>query len=231
MSATSGSETMSWGSPNKMLTNFCSPTRWLPGRKASDPDCLLAALEGDPRGDRDLLGDRPVRQILVGIGLAAAGQLVQRLVVPHPQGVDAEQLSGDLPDALVERQRPDVGVVLPQVHALDERLLVAALVGQRAVVAATAPLHRGGDGGAVAVDLVVGQEIGHDDEPVLPEALDELGVDRCGGDRHGPPGGRQFRYRRYVNVHAGVNSVGRSLAAGAGPRSLCLTTEVYGDVQ
>ena len=73
--------------------------------------------------------------VLVGVGLAAAGLLVQRLVVPQAHGVDAEQLGGGLAEAGVERERPDVGAVLPQVHALDERLLVAALLGERAVVA------------------------------------------------------------------------------------------------
>ena len=59
---------------------------------------------------------------------AAAGLLVERLVVPEPDRVDAEQLGGGLAEPRVERERPDVGVVLPEVHALHERLLVAALL-------------------------------------------------------------------------------------------------------
>ena len=39
------------------------------------------------------------------VGLAAAGLLVEGLVVPQPDGVDAEQLCSRLAEPLVERQR------------------------------------------------------------------------------------------------------------------------------
>ena len=71
----------------------------------------------------------------------AAGLLVQRLVVPQPDGVDAEQLGRRLAEAGVERERADLGEVLPQVHALQERLLVAALLGERTIVAGGAVVH------------------------------------------------------------------------------------------
>ena len=91
------------------------------------------AVERDPRGDRVGLGDRPVRLVLVRVGLAAARSLVQRLVVPEPQRVDAEQLARGLPDALMERERTERGVVLPEVDALLERLLVRRAFFERPV--------------------------------------------------------------------------------------------------
>ena len=63
-------------------------------------------------------------------------------------------------DARVERQRPHLGMVLPEVHALLERLLVPGLLGQRPAVAGLAIGHRVGDERAVAVELVVGEQAG-----------------------------------------------------------------------
>ena len=69
--------------------------------------------------------------VLVRVGDPPAGLLVERLVVPQAHGVDAEQLGRGLAEPRVERERADVGEVLPQVHALQERLLVAALLRER----------------------------------------------------------------------------------------------------
>ena len=80
--------------------------------------------ERDPRRDRVGFLDRPVRVVLVGVGLATVRFLDQRLVVPHAAGVDLHQFRRDLADLGVEGERRDVGAVLPQVHALQERLLV-----------------------------------------------------------------------------------------------------------
>ena len=73
----------------------------------------------------------------------------------------------------VERERADVGMVLPQVHALHERLLVAALLLERDDVAGGALVHRRGDGLLVAVELVA-EQIGYHHEPVAPERLHQL---------------------------------------------------------
>ena len=64
--------------------------------------------ERDPRRHRCGLGDRPVRVVLVRIGLATARLLVERLVVPEADRVDLEQLGGGLADPLVERQPRDI---------------------------------------------------------------------------------------------------------------------------
>ena len=108
------------------------------------------------------------------VGDAAARLLVQGLVVPEADDRDAQQLGGRLPERGVEREGPDRGVVLPEVHALHERLLVPALRLERHGV-----LHRaGGDGvgheAAVPVELVGVEEVGHDHEPVSLEGLDPL---------------------------------------------------------
>ena len=47
--------------------------------------------QGDPRGDRVGLDDRPVRLILMRVGLASTRLLVESLVVPEADPLDAEQ--------------------------------------------------------------------------------------------------------------------------------------------
>ena len=62
--------------------------------------------------------------VLVRIGLATVRFLVERLVVPQPHLVRAQQGRRGLAEPWVERERRDAGTVLPQVDALVERLLV-----------------------------------------------------------------------------------------------------------
>ena len=88
--------------------------------------------------------------------------------------VDPEQLGGGLAEPRVERERPHVGVVLPEVHALDERLLVAAPLRERRVVARGARRAPPAVTAlAVAVELVVVQEVGDDHVAVAAERLDQ----------------------------------------------------------
>ena len=91
--------------------------------------------------------------VLVGIGLPAAGLLVERLVVPQADPLDPEQLGGRPRHPGVKVQRSDLGVVLPQVLALDEGLLIAGLLRQDAAVRLLPLHHRPRDGGAEAVEL------------------------------------------------------------------------------
>ncbi len=86
----------------------------------------------------------------------------------------------------MERQRPDIGAVLPQVLALREALLVQGLVGEvpRVVPAAAGdPLVHGR---AESLQLPGGQEVGHHHEPVTPEVLDQARRER--GDGGHPAG-------------------------------------------
>ena len=106
--------------------------------------------------------------------LPPAGLLVQRLVVPEPDRGDVDQLGGGLSEAGVEREWPDVGTVLPQVHALDERLLVARALVEGPVVAGGAGAHPSSHRRAVAIDLLVGEQAGDHDEAVAPERLDHV---------------------------------------------------------
>ena len=63
--------------------------------------------------------------VLVGVGLAPAGLLVQRLIVPDADGVHAEEARRRLSHPRVEGEWANVGAVLPEVLALNEGLLVA----------------------------------------------------------------------------------------------------------
>src|SRR5690606_18939951 len=135
------------------------------------------AVEGDPRGDRVGLLDRPVGLVVVRIGLAAAGLLVERLVVPQAQAVGSDEGGRDRADARVEGERPHVRAVLPEVHALLEALLVERLLGERAPVVRHAARDARVDGRAVALELLVLEHALDDDEAVAAIALDQLGAD------------------------------------------------------
>src|SRR5947208_1290499 len=108
--------------------------------------------------------------ILMRVGLASAGFLVERLVVPQPKGAHTEEVTGHPSDALVEGEASNFWMVFPQVHALDERLLVAAalLEGYDVGVAASGG-DRCGDRRFVRIQLARAEEIGDDDIPVSPE--------------------------------------------------------------
>ena len=94
------------------------------------------AVEWNPGGERVELVHRPVGLILMRLGVAPARILVERLVVPETQHRHADQERRGLGDLGMERQRQDLGMVLPQVDALRERLLVRRLFAQRAMVVA-----------------------------------------------------------------------------------------------
>ena len=98
-----------------------------------------------------------------------AGFLVQRLIVPQPKGIDAQQSRRRLAHDRMERERANRGRIFPQVDALDERLFVRRLLAELAVVEALAPRHRFIDGGAVTLEFVHVEQVGHHDETVAPE--------------------------------------------------------------
>ena len=114
--------------------------------------------------------------ILVRVGRAPARFLVERLVVPQAHAVDAEQLGRGLAERGVERQRPDRGVVLPQVDALVERLRVRVAFLERRRIA-LARRHRVGHQRFVEVELGLGQQPVDDDEAVASEAFDERRIE------------------------------------------------------
>ena len=88
------------------------------------------------------------------VGQPAARLLIQRLVVPQAEFLDAEQSCGRLADNWMESERADGGRVLPQIDALNERLLVGRLVAELAIVETFAARDRFIDGGAVAIEFV-----------------------------------------------------------------------------
>ena len=63
-------------------------------------------------------------------------------------------------------------MVLPQVNALGERLLVERFLGERASIVALTISNRAIDGRAERFKFVVGEKIGHDDKTVAPKFLD-----------------------------------------------------------
>ena len=77
-----------------------------------------------------------------------------------------------MPDPLVEGERTDRVVVLPQVDALLERLLIRRAFYERAFVGRATFGDRGGDERFVAVEFLVGEETVDDDEPVRAKRLD-----------------------------------------------------------
>src|ERR1700722_8634954 len=83
----------------------------------------------------------------------------------------------------MERERADRGRVLPQIDALNERLLVGRLVAELAIVEALAARDSLIDGRAVPLELVGAEQIGHHDEPVAPEG-GGVGRDFVGKSRH-----------------------------------------------
>ena len=89
--------------------------------------------------------------------------------MPEPEFLDAEQSRGRLANNRMERERADRGRVLPQIDALNERLLVGRLVAELAIVEALAARDSLIDGRAVPLELVGAEQIGHHDEPVAPE--------------------------------------------------------------
>ena len=109
------------------------------------------------------------------IGVAPAGLLVERLVVPEPHGLDTEQLGRRPSERLVEGERADLREVLPEVHALQERLLVPALLLERDGVARGPVPHGLRDERAVVIELVNREQPGDDDVALLPKLLHELG--------------------------------------------------------
>ena len=141
------------------------------------------AVERHPCGERVGLGDRPVRLILVRVGDATAGLLVQGLVVPEAHRRSPQQLRREARYPRVERERPDVLVVLPQVDALHEGLLVPALLLDGSCIGARAGRDRVVGGRAELLQLRVGQYLGNDHEAVALERLDRVRVQKVA---HGP---------------------------------------------
>jgi hypothetical protein len=145
--------------------------------------------------------------VLMGFGLPATGLLVERLVVPQADPLDPEQLGGGPGHPGVEVERPHLGIVLPQVLALDKRLLVAGFLGQRAAVWLL-PLHdRLRDGGAEVVELAGRQQVGDHHETAGPERVGQVGGDQW----------RAHSARMLANPSA--RRLGSSAQSGASPPS------------
>src|SRR5262249_4839549 len=103
------------------------------------------------------------------------------LVVPQPQGRHAEQRGRRAGDALVEGEPAHARVVLPEIDALLEGLLVAALLGERTAIPRRARRHGSVHRGTQTIELVERQQAGHDDVSI---ALEGLAL-RCGHPAHG----------------------------------------------
>ena len=118
-----------------MFTNLRMPTACDPGRYAIAPLSSVDPWNGIHAVTVSVSVDGPVRVVLVRIGGASAGLLVQRLVVPQPDAVDAEQLGRGLTERGWNVSGRIVGIVLPQVDALVERLRVRGALLERRRVA------------------------------------------------------------------------------------------------
>ena len=78
----------------------------------------------------------------MGIGLTTPGLLVERLIVPDPHGLGTQHLRSHLGQPRVESRGAYVGMILPQIHALDEGLLVERLLFHGALIAEGPVGHR-----------------------------------------------------------------------------------------
>ena len=83
-------------------------------------------------------GHRPILLIDVPRREAAGRLLVQRLIVPHAHAARAHQLGRDAGQPLAERQLANALVARPQVHDLNERLIVERTLFERNVFEAVA---------------------------------------------------------------------------------------------
>ena len=95
-------------------------------------------LQRNPGGDRMRAGHRPVLLIDVPRREAAGRLLVQRLIVPHPHAARAHQLGRDAGQPLAERELANALAARPQVHDLNERLVVERALFERNVFEAIA---------------------------------------------------------------------------------------------
>ena len=100
------------------------------------------------------------------VGFAPACPLVERLVVPEPQRVDAEQAGCGLPDRVMKGKRADGGEVLPEVDALLERLLIGRALRERSRIGVRTRVHGPGDERREVIELGVGEQALDDDEAV-----------------------------------------------------------------
>src|SRR5579872_4207792 len=89
--------------------------------------------------------------------------------MPQPKRLDPEQPRRRLANYRMERQRPDLRRIFPQVDALDERLFVRSLLSEFAIVEALAPRHRFIDRRAVALEFIGAEQIGYHDEAIALE--------------------------------------------------------------
>src|SRR5262249_9665492 len=110
-------------------------------------------VERDPCRDGVALANWPVALVLVRVGQPTSRLLVERLVVPQPQRRHAEQRRRRAGDSLVEGEQSYAGVVLPEIDALLEGLLVAALLGERPAIPRRAGRHGGVHCGAETGEL------------------------------------------------------------------------------
>ncbi len=138
-----------------------------------------------------------------------AGLLVERLVVPEPYGLDAEQLRRRLGDAGMEIERADVRRSPPRGSGTGRSSARSATSRRGPGVvrgcAGRRPRRRPTRTGPARL---AGQELGHHDETVPPEILDQLT--------------RASASRRPVSSHARVPSaVASSRPPGCSPTSSC----------
>ncbi len=108
----------------------------------------------------------------MGVCCSPAGLFVQRLVVPQAHAVRFQQCRCRGTELRMKRERTDAGMVFPQTHALDKRLLVKVFIEQCAVIVGSSMRHGGVDLLAEMIEFLVREEVFDQQEAVGPETLD-----------------------------------------------------------
>ena len=116
--------------------------------------CQGDVVQGNPDRDRIARIEGPVGVIQMPGGGVGPGLFNERLVVPDTDAIDASQFQRNLPQMRIQHQLSHARMVLPQIDALDEHVVIVgiaavpAIIGQLPIFAAdNCLIHRFSPGG------------------------------------------------------------------------------------
>jgi hypothetical protein len=141
-------------------------------------------LQRDPRGDRQLAAQRPVVLVNVPGRDAAAGLLVQGLVVVQAHALGPQHLGGDLRQPSGKDELARDLALRPDVRDLQERLVIGRALLERQVHSVELD-DLGSDLLAVALEGLGGEHVVQMDEAVMAETLDGVLGELIGGIQFG----------------------------------------------